>query len=141
MIRRAIPLLAALVSFSMWWLSPVAGLAATPVTPKVLACSGKAVIKPTTFVISCADGNSGLSATHWRSWASTSAKGTTTFGLNPCTPYCAASPIAYYEGATVTLSAPVSTKHGVLFSKLVVAYKQKGAAKTFTFSWKGSAGF
>jgi hypothetical protein len=65
----------------------------------------------------------------------------TSFALNLCTPYCAASPISYFPHSSVTLSAPVKTRHGRLFSKLVVRYIHRGKATSFIFSWAGDPSF
>jgi len=107
----------------------------------MLTCAGKTVVKPVGFVISCADANSELTATHWTSWNARGAVGTTRFGLNLCIPYCAASRMSYFPRSTVRLSAPVPTKHGRLFSKLVVAYRLHGKTRKFDFSWVGIPAF
>ncbi|HUY29971.1 MAG TPA: hypothetical protein VMV02_03125 [Acidimicrobiales bacterium] len=111
------------------------------VVVRMLTCAGKPVLKPVNFVISCADANSELTATHWTRWTAKEAVGTTRFGLNLCNPYCAASKISYFPKSTVRLSAPVQTKHGRLFSKLVVTYKLHGKARRFPFSWAGIPAF
>lgn len=115
--------------------------AVRPATVKVLTCGGKTVVKPSTFIISCADANTELTATHWTSWTARSATGTTRFGLNLCNPYCAASKFSFFPGSTVRLSAPVIAKHGRLFSKLTVTYKLHGKTKTLGFSWSGDPSF
>lgn len=107
----------------------------------IITCRGNAVIEPRTFIITCADANTQLTKTHWSSWTSTGASGTTTFAMNLCTPYCAASPMSYFPNSHVTLSAPVATKKGKLFSLMTVHYKLHGQAKTFRFSWKGDPSF
>ena len=109
--------------------------------PALLTCANAVVAKPRMFVISCADGNSELTNTSWTSWSATRAVGVTTFGLNLCVPYCAASKISYFAHSTVTLSAPEKTKRGKLFSYLVVSYTVHGAKKTFSMSWKGTSGY
>jgi hypothetical protein len=107
----------------------------------MVTCSGASVVKPVSFVISCADANTELTATHWSSWSATGATGITTFGMNLCTPYCAASPMTYFPKSTVRLSAPEVTKKGKFFSSLVVDYRLHGKAKTFRFSWRGDPSF
>ena len=115
--------------------------AASTATTKLWSCSNTAVYKPASFVISCGDGNSALSKTTWKNWTTKSASGTTTFELNLCDPYCAASKISDFPKSTVVLSGAVSTKNGKLFSKLVVTYKLKGRTKTFDQSWVGEPAF
>jgi hypothetical protein len=123
------------------------GLAsAAPIAPgasavKLLACSGATVERPAFFTITCADGYTELTKTHWTNWTATSAHGVTTFGLNLCKPYCAASRISLFPNSTVALSAPRPTKHGKLFSKLVVTYKLHGKISHLTFSWVGDPSF
>ena len=112
---------------------------ASPV--KILTCAGTTVSHPRNFVISCADANAALTQTHWSTWSAHSATGTTRFALNLCTPYCAASPMSYFPRSSVTVSAPVSTRHGRLFSKLVVHYVYRGKATSFSFSWAGDPSF
>lgn len=119
----------------------VPGDAGAAPAPGLLACSGHVVRRPTTFVIACADGYTRLRAIHWTSWGAATATATATFGLNPCTPYCAASAIRYYPHATVRLGDPLRTSHGILYSTMVVHYVQAGKDRTFTFSWKGDPGF
>ena len=102
---------------------------------KVLTCSGAPVVRPRTLVVSCADANTVLQSTHWSTWGAGGATGTTTFAINLCIPYCAASPISHFANSAVTLSAPRSSRHGTYFSRLVVRYVQGGVAKTFSFSW------
>jgi hypothetical protein len=107
----------------------------------VMTCRGTSVAQPVNFVISCADANAALTNTHWSNWSSTNATGSTTFALNRCVPYCAASPVTYFPNSSVRLSAPEATKNGRLFSKLVVNYTLDGTTKNFVFSWKGDHDF
>jgi hypothetical protein len=115
--------------------------ASAPATVKLLTCTGKTVSEPATFVISCADGNAELTATKWSNWSATSATGVTLFGLNLCTPDFAASSITFFPDSKVRLSAPEVTKHGRLYSSMVVRYKLHGKSETFSFSWKGDPSF
>jgi hypothetical protein len=115
--------------------SPVALAASTDAT--VVTCGGSAVARPRTFIVTCADGYTQLTDTQWTKWTSTSAVGTTTFAMNFCTPYCAASKMSYFPHSTVQFSSPVSTKRGRVFSLLVVHYVSAGHARVFRFSYKG----
>jgi hypothetical protein len=102
---------------------------------KVLTCSGASVVRPRTLVVSCADANTSLQSTRWSTWGAGGASGTTTFAINLCTPYCAASPMSYFPHSAVTLSAPITTRHGTYFSRLEVRYSQGSTRKTFSFAW------
>jgi hypothetical protein len=105
--------------------APTAALTAS--SPRVSTCSGAAVTGPVTLTLSCADANSALTRTTWRSWGTDSATGVTTFAVNLCAPDCAASPISYFPGATVVLDRPVTTGHGARFSRATVTYRAGGA--------------
>jgi hypothetical protein len=101
--------------------------------PKLLSCAGTPLLRPTgTVVLSCADANSELRSTHWLSWTASSATGRTDFGVNLCTPDCAASRIRFFADSTVRLEDPSSTAKGRLFTRAVITYKLNGKAKTFT---------
>ena len=106
---------------------------------KVLTCSGASVVRPRSLIVTCADANTSLQATKWSTWGAAGATGTTTFALNLCTPYCAASPVSYFPRSSVSLSAPIATRHGNYFSRLVVHYLQGSTPKVFTFSWSPGA--
>lgn len=106
--------------------APVGAFATT--SPRVATCAGTAVTGPVTLTLSCADANSALTNTHWRSWGPASAAGVTTFAVNLCTPDCAASPIRRFPGATVVLDRPVATSRGARFSRATVTYRSGGAA-------------
>jgi len=102
---------------------------------KVLTCSGASVARPRSLVVTCADANTALQSTHWSSWSASGASGSTTFVMNLCTPYCAASPLSYFPHSSVTLSTPVTSSRGTYFSRLVVKYRQGSTVKTYTFTW------
>jgi hypothetical protein len=101
--------------------------------PRLLSCSGKPLLRPTGLVVlSCADANSEIRATHWTSWGGTSAVGTTDFGLNLCTPTCAASTITFFPHSLVRLTGVTTTKQGLRFSRAAITYVLRGKRKTFT---------
>jgi len=121
--------LAVLIAVAL--LAPVAS-ASSP-SPRLLSCSGKPLQRPTGLVVlSCADANSEIRATHWTSWGRTSAVGTTDFGLNLCTPTCAASTITFFPNSVVRLTGVTKTKQGLRFSRAVIAYVLHRKRKTFT---------
>jgi len=101
--------------------------------PRLLSCSGKPLLRPTGLVVlSCADANSEIRATRWTSWGRTSAVGTTDFGLNLCTPTCAASKITFFPKSLVRLTGVTKTKHGLRFSRAVITYVLHGKRRSFT---------
>lgn len=106
--------------------------AAAPV-PKLLSCAGTALVRPVaTVVLSCADGNTELKSTHWRSWGAREAVGSTDFGVNLCTPTCVASRMRFFPASTVALSNPKRTSKGLLFTKATITYTLDGSKRTFT---------
>jgi hypothetical protein len=108
---------------------------------KVVTCEGTDVVRPTNYIITCADAYTQLTNTHWTRWAAKSATGTTTFAMNLCTPYCAASPMTYFPNSTALFSSPVTTRHGSLFSLLTVRYHTGGHLRVFHFSYRGDPAF
>ena len=141
--RIASPIaLAAALVVPAFAIAPSSG-ASTMKSPavKILTCTNTTVSRPSNFVITCADANAALTKTHWTTWNAKGATGTTRFALNLCNPYCAASKMSYFPNSTVRLSAPVTAKHGRLFSKLVVRYIYRGKTDSFSFTWTGDPSF
>lgn len=97
------------------------GVAAVSV-PRVLSCTGKALLKPKSYVIYCADANAILKNMHWVAWGKVSAVARGTLSENDCTPNCAAGKFRNYS-ATARLNTPIRTKYGLFFSELLVTYK------------------
>ena len=91
-------------------------------TPSVLTCSGKVVMRPTSYVLACADANTYFDSIKWTTWGKTTATATATFVQNNCEPDCAAGKFISYP-ATLKLSKPKSTKLGLLFSTISYIYK------------------
>ena len=108
---------------------------------KVLTCQGTEVARPRNYIITCADAYTQLTDTHWTRWTSKGAAGTTTFAMNLCKPYCAASKMTYYPNSAVSFTSPVTTKHGSLFSLLTVRYHSGGHSRVFHFSYRGDPSF
>lgn len=119
MSRRRLWLL--LLAVSTLWVVPVGRAAASSSgLPKVLSCAGKLVVRPVSYVLSCADANTYFNAIHWTRWGSGSATGSATYVQNSCEPTCAEGTFERYP-ATLTLSKPVDTRYGRLFS--VIRYR------------------
>ena len=85
--------------------------------------------KPSNYVISCADANSGWTGVTWSSWTNARATGTGTFYQNDCTPNCAAGKVIKYK-ATFDLGKVVATSNGKLFSEAIVHYRVNGKSKS-----------
>ena len=100
--------------------------------PRLLSCSGKALLRPNGLVVlACADANSEIRTTRWQTWTRTQATGTTDFGLNLCTPTCAQSAITFFPQSRVVLTGVTQTARGPLFSRAVITYTAAGKRKTF----------
>ena len=91
-------------------------------TPSVLTCAGKVVVRPTSYVLACADANTYFNSIKWTTWGKTTATATATFVQNNCEPNCAAGKFIKYP-ATLKLSKPKSTKLGLLFSAISYTYE------------------
>jgi hypothetical protein len=69
----------------------------------VAGCPGRPapLVKPGTFIVSCADANSSLGQLSWTSWTPGLASATGTLEDNDCTPYCAAGHFHAYPAVVV----------------------------------------
>ena len=68
-------------------------LAASPV---LVSCAGRDQTRPSSFVLSCADGNWGIGHITWAVWGATAYAGTATVYMNDCDPYCASKHAKFY---------------------------------------------
>ena len=106
----------------------------------LVSCAGQAQARPSSFTLTCADGNWGVEHIKWATWGSTAYAATATVYLNDCVPYCA-SPHAkfYYFPALVTAWRPEALPghHGMrYFTRLSWIYTGKhclpaGGGKTY----------
>jgi len=80
--------------------APAAPAAPHPVT--IISCSGKAQVKPSRYVLACADAGDYLTGMHWVSWKNV-AFGAGTERIHGCFPSCAASNVWYSYPVLVTL--------------------------------------
>jgi hypothetical protein len=99
----------------------------------VLACTGKAEVRPSTFTIACGDGNSYLTKLKWTAWGSTAASASGIYTENNCDPYCAAGKFIS-SVAKVTLSRPKTFKGRRFFTNLHVAYVSGPKFKSYNFA-------
>ena len=111
--------------------APTGAGAAT--STRVLTCTQKLALKPSTYTLSCADANAGWTGMTWSTWNASSATGHGILRQNDCTPNCVSGKFINYR-ATVTLSKVIATKkYGELFSKATFHYTVGGKAKTENF--------
>jgi hypothetical protein len=99
----------------------------------VQPCTGKAEVRPTTFIISCGDGNSYLTKLKWTGWGSSTATADGVYTLNNCDPYCAAGKFVSSDAA-VTLTKPKSLKGQRFFTNLHVGYVSGPKFRSFNFA-------
>lgn len=125
-LSRVVALVVGVASFGALSGAP-ASAATKAAVPSVLTCAGKVVVKPTGYVLACADANTYFTSVHWRSWTSRSAVATATFVQNNCAPTCAAGKFIKYP-AKLTLSRPKQTKLGLLFSVVRYSYTVSAAS-------------
>ena len=103
-------------------------------TTKVLSCSGRPLVKPASYDMSCADANAWWKHVKWSSWGEKSALGHGYLYTNDCTPDCASGHFHSYA-ATIRLgTVRHSAKYGPLFSKATFSYRVKDKSRTQTFS-------
>jgi hypothetical protein len=68
----------------------------------VFDCPGQyAMVRPKSFVLACADGNSAFEKLAWSTWAPGLASAKGTLVQNDCTPYCAAGHFHRYPALVV----------------------------------------
>jgi hypothetical protein len=91
--------------------------------PRVYNCL-HAQVRPGSFTLACADGNSSLTHLSWSSWTASSARGTGTQVINDCQPYCAAGKFRSYPAdVTFWRSEPVPGRPGQrYFSRVTLRY-------------------
>jgi hypothetical protein len=105
-----------------FWL---AGRGASAAAPEQVAEPGCApngsqrAVRPTFFLLACADGNSRIENATWSVWAGDHASGTGTFTENDCVPDCALGHF-HSETADLTLEQPVLFHGYLVFSQLRV---------------------
>jgi len=99
----------------------------------VQPCTAKAEVRPSTFIISCGDGNSYLTKLKWSAWGSSTARADGVYTVNNCDPYCAAGKFVSSD-AVVALSKPKTFKGQRFFTNLHVGYVSGPKFKSFNFA-------
>lgn len=87
--------------------------AATSVQLVVFDCPGqaKALVKPTNFILTCADANSVLARLSWTSWTPGVASAAGVLSENDCTPYCAAGHFHSFPALVILWGATAVRNH------------------------------
>jgi len=86
-------------------LSPPAAGTAVSARPAVFNCLNHPVVKPSSYVLTCADDGSFLYHLKWASWTAQRATASGVHELNDCTPNCAEGKFRKYP-AVITLWRP-----------------------------------
>lgn len=89
--------------------------------PRVMTCAGTTVVRPSSYVLACADDYTYFVKIHWTTWSTASATARATFVQNNCTPTCVTGHFVKYP-ARLTFSEPKKTRYGRLFSKIDYHY-------------------
>jgi hypothetical protein len=86
----------------------------------VLDCLGKAQVRPSSFILACADANDYLAHLHWTSWGPYLASAVGTQEENDCIPYCAAGHFHAYPvdvvfwGSTAVTGEPGTQRYATV---------------------------
>lgn len=62
--------------------------AATTAPTVIVNCSQKTQVRPSSYILACADGNAYVGSLNWSAWGSSSALASGTSTFNDCTPNC-----------------------------------------------------
>lgn len=76
----------------------------------LIDCEHQPVVRPATFVLTCADANSSIEPATWEVWGGAVARGTGTYLENDCTPDCAAGRFRAYP--VVLIADDLATADG-----------------------------
>ena len=84
----------------------------SPVQTVVFDCPGQqAMIRPKTFILTCADGNALFDKLSWSSWTPGLASATGSLVLNDCTPFCADGHFHSYPAVVVFWGSKAVKNH------------------------------
>lgn len=87
----------------------------------VFDCPGQhAMVRPKSFVLACADGNSALQKLAWSTWAPGLASAKATLVQNDCTPYCAAGHFHSYPALVVLWGSKAIGHGGHAYTRLTM---------------------
>jgi len=104
--------------------APAQARAAAPRGDVIVNCAGRAQVRPSTYVLTCADGNDYLAGLRWVSWAGGAAFARGTEHVNDCIPNCAQGPFHAYPVLVTTWRAESRPGHAGqrYFSRLTEIY-------------------
>ncbi|MGH3279781.1 MAG: hypothetical protein ACRDNW_11685 [Trebonia sp.] len=86
-------------------------------------CENKPEVRPTSFVLACADGNDRLIDMHWTNWTPVGASGTGVQYLNDCEPNCALGHFHRYPAdIALTGSYKARPNEPFAYTKITLTY-------------------
>jgi len=98
--------------------------AIAPVRMVAFDCPGQSapLVKPKTFILTCADANSDLGKLSWTSWTPGLASATGKLEVNDCTPYCAAGHMHMYQAVIVASGTQRCPGDIAAYSRVTIAF-------------------
>ena len=114
--------------------------ASGPIQTVVLDCPGQsALVRPKTYILSCADGYVSLNKLSWTSWTPGLASATGTLVKNTCTPSCVAGHFKSYSALVVLWGKATVKNHPgqQTYTHMTIIYpgsRPAGAGQTATIS-------
>ena len=94
---------------------------AAAVRAVVFDCPGQhAMVRPKSFVLACADGNSAFDKLTWSAWGPGLASAKGTLVQNDCTPYCAAGHFHRYPALVVLWGSKAAGSGEQAYTKLTL---------------------
>lgn len=108
-------------------------LVAAKVLPRVLTCVGQPQVRPTNYLLSCADANASWKQVKWLSWRAQTAVGTGALYQNDCQPNCVSGRFHSYPARVVLSDVKRTKKYGLLYSQATFSFSLKGKHMSETF--------
>lgn len=91
----------------------------------VLDCAAKPQVRPSSYVLACADAGLGLESVRWTTWTPRLASGYGTFYENNCTPDCADGKIIRYPALATLWGTSAVSPASRRYTKLTLVFTGK----------------
>lgn len=104
--------------------APVAypGAAVANSTMALANCLGKPAVRPTSVILTCADGNFSVEKIQWTGWGEAFAAGTGTGKLNDCEPTCVAGHFHSYPMVVIASGRQTCPNGQKAYAKITYAF-------------------
>ena len=99
----------------------------------MLTCQHTPVLRPTNYLVACADGGTRLAGLTWRSWQPGVATATGTLVSNTCTPDCAAGRYARFPVTVELTGAKVGPPAGLQYTAIHLQWTAHGTRHAVSF--------